>query len=449
MNYWKITLLFLFLGVLLFFVLFFIFVCFVAFYFRITSRFWFSQPVFHIYDIHYYFFNKGIINKQLPTLENSKFIDFKNVSVEIIDWGQYMKKEKIKDIPSIINEFVLLIQEHYFISKENKNNKFYPMKEHIIPYMTGHNAKCFLSCYKNELNEIIGVMTSRPIHIQITNVKSRKILNKFDAYYVDFLCVKKIHRKAGVAEKLIQTHEYFQRHTNKDIAVSVFKREEEITGIVPICIYKTFGFNMKNWRVSKNTQNQNNQNFLTINGEVYNTILTNKENINVLYSFLKEHQDALMCHFEVFIQTSFANLITLINSENIYIYYVLDNKLCESKKVSCVFFFRKTRTFINKNQEQQFLSFFASIKTPNLCNENFILLFKNCLSSLVFKTFTSSPQKEIVKFTHLLIEDISDNGIILKNILLKTPPILVSPTAFFFYNFAWNTFSSSSVFALY
>jgi hypothetical protein len=43
------------------------------------------------------------------------------------------------------------------------------------------------------------------------------------------------------------------------------------------------------------------------------------------------------------------------------------------------------------------------------------------------------------------IEDISDNNIIIENIKLKTQVAIVSPTAYFFYNFGYPTFKSDKV----
>jgi hypothetical protein len=40
------------------------------------------------------------------------------------------------------------------------------------------------------------------------------------------------------------------------------------------------------------------------------------------------------------------------------------------------------------------------------------------------------------------------NDIIIENLKLKTAPLIVSPTAYFFYNFIYSTFSSKKVFIL-
>ena len=54
------------------------------------------------------------------------------------------------------------------------------------------------------------MITSRPLEVYINSTC-------FWTYYVDYLCVHKQHRKKTIAPQLIQTHEYFQRHLNKNI----------------------------------------------------------------------------------------------------------------------------------------------------------------------------------------------------------------------------------------
>ena len=48
-------------------------------------------------------------------------------------------------------------------------------------------------------------------------------------------------------------------------------------------------------------------------------------------------------------------------------------------------------------------------------------------------------------FGFCAIENISHNNIIIDNIILKTKPLITSPTAYFFYNFAYPTFPSEKV----
>ena len=103
----------------------------------------------------------------------------------------------------------------------------------IKPYFIGHNDKSFLTfcydktkCVENQKvvikKECIGVISGRPLYCIVDN---RKIM----AYYVDHLCVHPDFRKTGVAPRLIQTHEYAQRHRNKKIAISTGKVSGKIS----------------------------------------------------------------------------------------------------------------------------------------------------------------------------------------------------------------------------
>jgi hypothetical protein len=115
--------------------------------------------------------------------------------------------------PIQIQRFVNLIKANYL---QNKDNIFNPQQENILPYLRGHNDKTFVSFYNEDVCRIdlkkgtnvsdrqaVGVMTSRPLHIAIHNGNKDA---KFDAYYVDYLCVDSMHRKKGIAPQIIQTH---------------------------------------------------------------------------------------------------------------------------------------------------------------------------------------------------------------------------------------------------
>ena len=79
------------------------------------------------------------------------------------------------------------------------------------------------------------------------------------------------------------------------------------------------------------------------------------------------------------------------------------------------------------------LSCFASIS--NVDDNIFIQGFKISFWKIAAENY----------FGFAAIEDISDNFIIINNIQQKTKPFIVSPTAYFFYNFAFHTFKSNKV----
>jgi len=382
---------------------------FIYIYIRVKYGFWAVQPVFHVYNLFYMFNPPGIICNLLP--EKNKYTNFKNVETTVFSELSQLKQTRL----------VNFIRSNYL---QNKDNVFSPQSENIIPYFVGHNTKSFISFY-NEDNflmdvkkgslisdkKVIGIMTTRPIHIVINNDRNSNSKDtKFDAYYVDYLCVDKMYRKKGIAPQIIQTHEYNQRQLNKNIVVSLFKREDELTGIVPMCVYTTYGFSVDKW--SKPIELH----------PSYKLLEVNPQNFTFLFDFIKKNN----AQFDIVINTEVTNIIELIKTKNIFIYTILLDD-----EIICAYFFRKTCTFVEKNMEV--LNCFASIKE---CDDNiFIQGFKISFWKIASENY----------FGFAAIEEISHNNIIIANLKIKTHPLIISPTAYFFYNFAYSTFHSEKV----
>jgi len=389
--------------------------CIILFYLyiKIKFKFWSIQPVFHFYDIYYWIFNVGIIRKELP--EKNRYTNFKNIKTQLFE---ELDKNKEKG-NSTLKQLISLIQLHYF---QNKENKYSPNEDNIFPYFIGHNTKSFWSYYEIpellidnktgktiEETSYIGVITSRPLHVRIINQKD----GNFDVNYVDYLCVNRTWRKKNIAPQLIQTHEYNQSHLNKKIVVSLFKREEELTGIIPLTVYKTYCYNMKNWTKPE-----------TLQAKI--TLLTgDKQNIYYLYNFINE----TMNKWEITIYPEMTNIMELVATKNIHVKMLVVNG-----NIEAVYIFKKTCTFIEK--EKEILSCIASINGSLLTIDEFIKGFKMSLWSII-------EQKENNNFQYLIIEDLSDNNILIDNISKRTKPFVISPTAYFFYNFAYNPFKSN------
>lgn len=383
----------------------FMILCIILFfmYIRLKYKFWAIQPVFHFYDLHYWFVNKGVICKELP--EKNMYVNLKKIKTKEFEYIDELTKKEI----------ITLIRLNYFTQNENKYD---PKQENIIPYFSGHNSKTYWSYFLEpeilidnktgktiEENKLIGIITARPLHVQINNKP------KFDVYYVDYLCVNKNYRKKNIAPQLIQTHEYNQSHYNKNISVSLFKREEELTGIIPLTVYKTYCFNMINWGQPK----QLDAKFTILTGD--------KQNIYYLYNFIMEMKKK----WDIIIYPEISNIIELVTTNNIFIKMLVINGDIEG-----VYIFRKTCTYIEKNKE--IISCIASIKGSIQTNQ-FIDGFKMSLWSL-----KNNKYCELMRY--LTLEDVSDNKYIINNICLKTHPIVISPMAYFFYNFAYNPFKS-------
>jgi hypothetical protein len=386
-----------------------IIICFI--YIRLKYKFWVLQPVFHFYDIYYWFINVGIIRKELP--EKNRYVNLKKIKTTTF--------ENLDE--TTLKKLVLLIRLNYL---RNNENKFDPKKENIIPYFTGHNTKTYWSYFLEpdllidnktgktiEENKIIGVITSRPLHVKINNGRNDA---NFDVYYVDYLCVHKGWRKKNIAPQLIQTHEYNQSLNNRNICVSLFKREEELTGIIPLTVYKTHCFNMQKWKMPEQLA----PNSVVLTGD--------KQNIYYFYNFINETAQK----WDILIYPEISNLIELVATKNIFV-----KMLVIDGDIEAIYIFKKTCTYIEK--EKEIISCIASINGTTLSSKEFIKGFKMALWSII---------KEHNYFGYLVIEDISDNTCIINNISINTYPLVVSPSAYFFYNFAYSPFKSEKCFII-
>jgi len=397
-------------------VLFFIFI-------RIKYRFWAVQPVYHFYDVYYWFFNIGIIRHELP--EKNRYTNFKDI--ETITTNKLLNDDSI--MKDKLTNFMDLIQLNYL---RNDDNTFLPEKENIIPYFEGHNSPSFFSFFWEPdvlidvktnttiyTKMLVGAITSRPLTVTIYKTNNPDVV-KFDTFYVDYLCVKKGFRKKNIAPQLIQTHEYNQCHTNKNICVSLFKREGELTGIIPLTVYQTYVFDMKNW---VNPPKQLHSKTTLLVGD--------SQNMYYLYNFINELTNSKTqgshCKWDITIIPEMTNLVSLVKSKNMYIYMLLTDM-----EIEAVYIFKKTCTNIEKAKEM--LVLIGSIKTTNQKLTKFIQGFKNVLWEILL----NNPN-----YHYLAIEDVSDNKYIIDNIKEKTHPTFESPTAYFFYNYARSPFDSN------
>lgn len=372
-------------------------------YIKITFRFWSLQPVFHVYDLWYYIRPPGIIQSELP--ERNKYCN--DINIVFSPFTSSDKKN--------VDDYLQLMKKCYL---QNGDNQFLPTKEVLLSYFTGHNSTSFLSLYyEDELlldskegdtvkrKRLIGGMTTRPLRITMNNGKKDAF---FDCYYVDYLCVDTEYRKKGIAQQLIQTHEYHQRRQNQEVQVSLFKREGTLTGIVPVCVYNLYGYNLVTWKKPVPLDPR------------LPLIEVGPTNIQHVLDFMKSPM--VQKKFDITIVPDLANLLELIKMKTIHMYMIL-----EEHKVQAVYFFRKSCTYIKKGVEV--VTLYASInqtESPTIFARGYInALWKICTGT---------------DFQFAGIEDIADNGQIIESIKVK--PDLTTPCAYFFYNFAYSTFPS-------
>jgi hypothetical protein len=243
-------------------------------------------------------------------------------------------------------------------------------------------------------------------------------------------------RKAGIAPQVIQTHEYNQRHANKQIKVSLFKREGTLTGIVPLTVYKTYGYFCPSYVFQSKIDED----------PRYSVVQVNYKHMESFYDFMKENESK----FDLVIQPHIGNMVELVKTGNIFIYMHID----ESQEVTGLYFFRETCTQIVYTKKD-------NTKTDE--KETSSVTIVNCFASIMHKEnpdvelfvdgFNKSLchlQKTHPTYQYVTIEDCADNHRLLKswNHSDDLRVDSVTPCAFFFYNFAYPSYASNRVLIL-
>lgn len=361
---------------------------FLFLFIKIKFKFWSKQPVFNIYNIYYWLLEPGIIKYAVN--ESSKFLDFQHIKFT------YYNKLNEEDK----KEFVHHLNTQYLNDKHCKytptcNNIDHYFKQTINPIYSFYRLK-----YTNKL---IASITGRQLSV---NIKHKK----FKCYYVDYLCIHKEYRKRGYAEKMIQTHEYYQRK-NTNIKVSLFKKETNLHLIVPLVVYKTYKYDIEFWE--NNVLLENNIQLIKVT----------KQNIYNYWKYIKNSsiQHSILCNL--------SSLINLIDSNNVYI-YVLNNKI--NNDVFAIYFFKDSITTYHEKQIIECTGSICLTKNKQL----FIHAF-----SVLLKDFNKI-------FKYLFIEDLSDNYLLLKAIQKKHTPIHISTYAYYFYNYAVRPIDKKNILIL-
>lgn len=415
------------------FLSFFIFLLVIHFVIKMKYGFWYYQPVIHSYDLIRLFKSPQIIHIALPT-KNIKYYQSDESIIKTYKFYDIINDNNIK------KQFIDLISNHYL--KTNHGNVYSPKYDNIFPYFIGYDNPCFFSFYFNPLSninsdiskekitklptfkitdDIIGAMTSRPLNITLNDKYISALLSKdFKVYYIEFLCVNEMYRKKGIAPQLIQTHEYNQRHINKEIQVSLFKHEDKILeGIVPLCVYKTYGFDIKKYTI----MNINTEQFFP-----YKLIQFKKYNPDLLEFITTQKTNNF---FEVFIEPNSANIEELLKTNNLYLFALCD----VNKKIKSLYFYKNTCVTINKDRGP-ILCLSGTLMSKEISDKDFIYGFKKSMMIIVKK----------YGYDYLSIENISHNDILLNDFITNNKEIVVSPTAYFFYNLIFPTIQSNKFF---
>lgn len=370
---------------------------------KVKFRFWSQQPVFHIYNLRYWLFPPGIIQHTSPPV--TKYYDYKI----FCDTYQNLSTEK-KEL------FYSLLRSHYLYKRDVK---YAPSKSDIFEYFHCHNDNSFISlCYeyfceyqkkKNHFNyakKLVGCMSSRTLDCTIGD-KTLK------CSYVDFLCIHKKYRKKGYAPKIIYTHYKKSRDAGAPV-IYLFKREGNINFMVPLTVYYAYTFSTKIW----NRVNMNLPNNITCR-------LISASTFELLAHFLP----TICAHFKCSIIPAFPNIKNQIEKQLLFPVMLFDGETA----VAC-YFFKNPQTSYDGKKSMECLASYVTTGYEEIFTDSFTNAVTLVNNKYPFELF--------------VIENISNNNYLIKEILKKDVMLWKVPMAYYFYNFIYHPFMSTNVFLL-
>ena len=363
-------------------------------YLRVAHPFWSVQPAFHIYDIHLWLLPNRVINPDLPEV---------NRYVKLFDAETF---DVSSAPPDVIRKACGLVRSDYL---RNRLVRYAPTDTDILAYLKTYDNPSYvtvysvpktLHCEKGTIldRDVQGVITARPMHISFnTGTPTTLCVN-----YVDNMCVKKEARKKGIGQILIQTLHYSIRHLNPNINVCLFKREGEMTAIVPLTSYVTTGYSvadipkLRPERLSLHVLRVTPQTFVSLSG------------------FLKEVAD----EFECVLHPEKMLMSRLIADGLIHAY-----TLIEDHEVLAAYVFRCTQATINGVRGMECIA--AIDKSPH--------------KDTFFAGFCTAVRRASRKIGagFLWLEQTSHAGDLAAALERHGVPVRTScPNAFFLYNYA-------------
>jgi hypothetical protein len=410
--------------------------CFIIYYltiiiiFKIKSRFWYIQPCYHFYDLHYIFYNNKVIHPELPKINS--FVSFEKVITYTPD---DIQKEQFDSI------IELLKREYY----HTKNAVYNPTIQSVLPYLTNNYYNSFISLAVTPTYKFVGKSDSNTNHIIKYNdiigcIMSKAICitiptGEFYSYYVDFFCIKSEFRKLGYSEIMIQSHEYSNRMKTRDIQVHLFKREGNITGIVPVVKYDTYLYDLTHYfdLITPSSFLYNIKNIYHSQSPILLQIT--KLNIQLIYDYLSEIKNNHIFQFIATVHIS--NFKELIETKNIYCFVLM-----YKQKIYASYFLKNTFMEIEKGGgdlgQHTTISCFASIKDNDY---DTIMDYSFCQT---FYQIIQIIRQEGLIFSYLFIENISHNHLLIKDCTY----ISKTKTAYFLYNYILQPLKQKNVFII-
>lgn len=377
-------------------------------YIKIKYPFWNLQPVYHCYDYwRFLYVYPFMIYKYRPI--KTKFCDFERTLT--ISYGDCSSEQRTK--------LTDLIQCYYIHSERIIHTI---TESDIDTYLTGGIEPSFVSFYYDQkydekiekLNIVpLGCITSRALtfYYHVTNLENTYEENPI--YFLDYISVHREQELLKVNRNLLQTHEYNQRIQNKNVHISLLKKEIDLfDGVIPLTSYDTTTYYLSNHPISPLPAH-------------FHISCIDKSNISLLTDFVETMTKTSFknqsCLFEICILESCYNILSLVEQGLMYV-FCLKNK----QDVLGFYFFKDTKTQYDEF-EGNTLQCNASVMN---CNSE-IVFFRGFLHSL------QEIRKQTPQFKMFLFENISHNQILLKHWRTLYTPIFTNKTAYYLYNFIY------------
>tara|TARA_Y200000002_G_scaffold83245_3_gene66047 strand:- start:5068 stop:6369 length:1302 start_codon:yes stop_codon:yes gene_type:complete len=384
----------------------FIFLFFFA-YIKLKYPFWSCQPMFHDYDVLRRLCSVPFVINKYGFSKN------KYCNVDKVKTNEYIDcKEENKNIATD------LVQSYYLNTDQILHTI---QRSDIDSLMSGSSNRSFMSIFfekelKCDTGSLIqeiktpsGIVFSRPLSFWYTESTSDTNYIENRLYLIDYLCVHRGKEQKQVYRELLQTHLYNQQNINKNVNISLIKKEIALfEGVVPFVSYHTYTFKLRN------------HNIMPLPPHYY-IIELEKENFDVLVDFLYTNKD--YCYktklYDVLIFPDIGNIQQMV--------------ACGLLKIFCLrnrqniygFYFFKDAKMYYEEIEGNTLHFIGSIM--------------NCLiPTLFYNGFLNSLKKILKKdssFMMLLFEDIGHNCILYEFWKNNYLPVFTNKTAYYLHNF--------------
>jgi hypothetical protein len=384
---------------------------------RIKMPFWRTQPVFHFYNLKYWWKPPGFISLKPPPV--NKYVNL--VNTKLIN----LSTEEEPERKTLIEKICKFIQDYYVI---HPDAAYKPRQEDIMAYLESTNHPSYFNLYQEPTlllangtpsetldDMLIGVISARVLNVTFLKKKGKKRI-AFPVYYIDNLCVQPGYRKKGIPPQLIQTFHYSLSRQNPRVQAYMFKKEGKLNAIVPLVHYETHSFDIRAFQTE-----------MILNPSM--TLLSiGTQQLNVLISFIKEQ----MPKFDCVVLPDVSSVLNLLKLEKLLVFGILFGT-----ELIAAYVFRPLELFYEGQKTVECVAIISN------CKDSAVLVAGFNMSLL--------KVREKCQTNILLIEANAHSQPVIAALCSNTSAVrkFTSPTAFFLYNYASYSVNKDKILLIY